>query len=191
MKGMTVYMKKLLIVVDYQNDFVNGSLGFSDAELLETPILNKIKAYEANDDHIIYTLDTHYDEYLETQEGRGLPIKHCIRETEGHALFGKVFDHYQQGNYEWNEVVFKDSFGSADLMKMLIKRKQYDVIELVGLVSYICVLSNAIIAKTAQPEAQIVVDSSCTAGPDKKLHDSCLKLMSEALQIKVTYRNTN
>ena len=179
-------MKRLLIVVDYQNDFVNGSLGFSGAELLETPILNKIKEYEANNDHIIYTLDTHYDEYLETQEGKGLPIKHCIHETEGHALYGKIFDHYYQETYESNEVVFKDSFGSVDLMKMLIERKQYDVIELVGLVSYICVLSNAIIAKTAHPEAKIVVDSNCIAGPDKELHDACLKLMSQALQIKVT-----
>ena len=179
-------MKKLLIVVDYQNDFVTGSLGFSGAELLEGSILKKIKEYEANGDHIIYTFDTHYDEYLETLEGRGLPIKHCIKETEGHALFGKIFDHYQNSNYEWMDEVFKDSFGSVDLMKMLVEREQYEMIELVGLVSYICVLSNAIIAKTAQPEAEIVVDSNCTAGPDKELHDACLKLMSKALQIKVT-----
>ena len=178
-------MKKLLIVVDYQNDFVTGSLGFSGAELLEEPILNKIKAYEANGDHIIYTFDTHYDDYLETREGLGLPIKHCIQETEGHALYGEVFNHYKNGDYIHADEVFKDSFGSVDLMKMLIEREQYEVIELVGLVSYICVLSNAIIAKTAQPEARIVIDANCTAGPDKELHDACLKLMRDALQIKV------
>ena len=178
-------MKKLLIVVDYQNDFVTGSLGFSGAELLEEPILNKIKEYEANGDHIIYTFDTHYDEYLETCEGRGLPIKHCIHETDGHALFGKVLEHYQKRAYKWDKAIFKDTFGSSDLMKELLERQQYDVIELVGLVSYICVISNAIIAKTAQPEAEIIVDSSCTDGPDKKLHDACLKLMRDALQIKV------
>ena len=146
-------MKKLLIVVDYQNDFVTGSLGFSGAELLEDPILNKIKAYEANNDHIIYTFDTHYDDYLETREGRGLPIKHCLKETDGHALYGKILEHYQNGNYEGNDVVFKDTFGSADLLKMLIEKENYAVIELVGLVSYICVISNAVIAKTAQPHA--------------------------------------
>ena len=178
-------MKKLLIVVDYQNDFVTGSLGFSGAELLEEPILNKIKTYEANGDHIIYTFDTHYDDYLETREGLGLPIKHCIQETEGHALYGKVFDHYRNADYADADEVFKDSFGSVDLMKMLIEREQYEVIELVGLVSYICVLSNAIIAKTSQPEAEIVVDSNCTAGPDNGLHDACLKLMRDALQVKV------
>jgi len=178
-------MKKLLIVVDYQNDFVTGSLGFSGAELLEEPILNKIKTYEANGDHIIYTFDTHYDDYLETREGLGLPIKHCIQETEGHALYGKVFDYYRNGDYADADEVFKDSFGSVDLMKMLIEREQYEVIELVGLVSYICVLSNVVIAKTSQPEAEIVVDANCTAGPDQELHDACLKLMRDALQVKV------
>jgi len=178
-------MKKCLIVVDYQNDFVNGSLGFSGAEQLEEPILTKIKAYEASGDDIIYTFDTHYDEYLETREGKGLPIKHCIQETEGHALFGKIFDHYENSDYAHAEEVFKDTFGSSDLLKMLIKKDQYETIELVGLVSYICVLSNAIIAKTAQPEAEIIVDANATAGPDKELHEACLKLMHDALQIKV------
>ena len=178
-------MKKLLIVVDYQCDFVTGSLGFDGAENLEAPILEKIKQYEAAEDDIIYTFDTHYDNYLETLEGRGLPIKHCIKETEGHALYGKVFKHYQESAYPHKEEVFKDTFGSADLMKMLMTRPAYHSIELVGLVSYICVLSNAIIAKTAQPEAEILVDRECTAGPDPKLHDACLALMSKGLQIKV------
>ena len=177
-------MKKLLIVVDYQNDFVNGSLGFTGADLLETPILDKIKQYELSGNHIICTFDTHRDDYFETREGRGLPIKHCIDQTEGHALYGKLHEHYQQ-NYEFADEVFKDTFGSTDLMRMLTEREQYESIELVGLVSYICVLSNAIIAKTAQPEAEIIVDSRCTAGPDADLHDACLKLMREALQITV------
>ncbi|MCL1991109.1 MAG: cysteine hydrolase family protein [Defluviitaleaceae bacterium] len=177
-------MKKLLIVVDYQIDFVTGSLGFAGAKTLETPILSKIKAYEAAGHDIIYTFDTHYDDYLETREGRGLPIAHCIKETEGHALHGKVFDQYKKA-YDNQEEVFKDTFGSADLFNMLMARPQYDVIELVGVVSYICVLSNAVLAKTAQPEAEIVVDSSCTAGPDPNLHDTCLTLMRDALHIKV------
>lgn len=178
-------MKKLLIVVDYQNDFVNGSLGFSGAELLEEPILNKIKVYEESDHHIIYTFDTHDADYLETQEGKNLPIAHCLEKTEGHALFGKVLAHYQNKNDGKDFAIFKNTFGSVDLMKVLLDRKQYDVIELVGVVSYICVLSNAVIAKTAQPEAQIVVDSNCIAGPDQALHDACLALMSKALQMKV------
>ena len=176
---------KLLIVVDYQNDFVNGSLGFDGAELLETPILAKIKQYEASGDHIIYTFDTHRDDYFETREGRGLPIKHCIDKTEGHALHGMLHEHYQNSDYANASEVFKDTFGSTDLMRMLAARAQYEQIELVGLVSYICVLSNAIIAKTAQPEAEIIVDTKCTAGPNPELHEACLKLMREALQITV------
>ena len=178
-------MKRLLIVVDYQNDFVNGALGFDGAELLEIPIMAKIKQYEAAGDDIIYTFDTHYDAYLETREGQGLPIKHCIKESEGHALYGKIHAHYKKGGYEFQAEVFKDTFGSADLLMMLVVREKYESIELVGLVSYICVLSNAIIAKTAQPEAEIIVDSNCTAGPDADLHEACLKLMREALQISV------
>jgi len=178
-------MKKLLIVVDYQNDFVTGTLGFSKAKLLETPILEKIKQYEASEDHIIYTFDTHHDEYLKTQEGLGLPIKHCIHETEGHALYGKVFDHYTRSEYPHVENIFKNSFGAADLLNLLVEKPRYQSIELIGLVSYVCVLTNALIAKTAQPEAQIIVDSKCTAGPNKALHDNCLMLMSQALQIVV------
>ena len=178
-------MQKLLIVVDYQNDFVTGSLGFPEAKRLEMPILNKIKQYETNGDEIIYTLDTHYDDYLETLEGKGLPVVHCIKETEGHALYGRIFDHYQQSTYQKSDVVFKDTFGSADLLKMLIERPQYEQIELVGVVSYMCVLSNAIIAKTAQPEAKIVIDSNCTSGPDQRQHDACLTLMSKSLQMEV------
>jgi len=178
-------MKKLLIVVDYQNDFVTGTLGFDGAELLEIPILEKIKTYEQAGADIIYTFDTHYDNYLETREGRGLPIKHCLKETDGHALYGKILDHYQNSCSPNNTIIFKDTFGSADLMNLLVERPLYDAIELVGLVSYICVLSNAIIAKTAQPEAEIIVDKACTDGPDSNLHDACLNLMREALQIKV------
>lgn len=178
-------MKKLLIVVDYQNNFVTGAYGFAGADALETPILAKVKQYEQAGDHIIYTFDTQYDEYLETREGQGLPIKRCIKGSEGHALFGKLHDHYQHGAYLFQEEVFKDTFGSADLLMMLADREQYESIELVGLVSYICVLSNAIIAKTAQPMAEIIVASKCIAGPDEELHAACLKLMREALQITV------
>ena len=178
-------MKKLLIVVDYQNDFVTGPFGFPEAALLELPILKRIQAYEADAHHIIYTFDTHYDEHLKTKENQGNPIKDNLHKTEGHALYGKVLDHYQRSSYPHVKTLFKDTYGSRDLMLELTKREAYDVIELVGLVSYICVLSNAILAKTAQPEARIVVNSSCTAGPDPKLHEACLNLLRNALRVTV------
>ena len=178
-------MKKLLIVVDYQNDFVTGTLGFEGAKLLEEPILNKIKEYESSNYDIIYTFDTHYDNYLETREGQGLPIKHCLEGSEGHALFGAILEHYKNSTYKFNHTIFKDTYGSSDLMTLLLQRTPYDKIELVGLVSYICVLSNAVIAKTAMPESEIIVDSKYTKGPDKNLHDAALLIMEKALNMTV------
>lgn len=186
---------KLLIVVDYQKDFVDGTLGFPGAKELDEKILTKIKEYEANGDKVIYTFDTHFDDYLETQEGRNLPIEHCISGTDGWELYGEVGKHYKK-DLEFNKVhsFTKYTFGSHHLTRVLqphdnvgVQLGYYNVesIELCGVVSYICVLSNAIIAKTANPEAEIIVDSELVAGPDQKLHNDCLNLMKNALQITV------
>lgn len=169
-------MKKLLIVVDYQNDFVNGALGFSEAAALEEGICAKIDEY-ANDE-IIYTLDTHTDNYMSTQEGKKLPVPHCIKNTSGHELYGKV-----GGKLGGKKFFEKNTFPSLELGKFL-EGKAYDVIELCGLVSNICVISNAIIAKAACPEAEIVVDSSLTSGADTELHEKALDVM-RGLQITV------
>lgn len=169
-------MKKLLIVVDYQNDFVDGALGFSEAAALEEGICAKINEY-ANDD-VIYTLDTHSDNYMSTQEGRNLPVPHCIKGTKGHELYGRVGE-----KLSGKKFFEKNTFPSLELGKFL-EGKAYDTIELCGLVSSICVISNAVIAKAACPEAQIVVDSSLTAGADLELHEKALDVM-RGLQITV------
>lgn len=168
--------KKLLIVIDYQNDFVNGSLGFDEAVLLEDGICAKIDEYAG--DEIIYTLDTHYDGYMSTQEGKNLPIPHCIKGTPGHSLFGKVGHKLKDRKF-----FEKNAFPSLELGKFL-EKKTYDIIELCGLVSNICVISNAVIAKAACPEAEIIVDSSLTASADKDLHKKSLDVM-RGLQITV------
>ncbi|MEG1448090.1 MAG: isochorismatase family cysteine hydrolase [Oscillospiraceae bacterium] len=145
-------MKKLLIVVDYQNDFVNGSLGFSGAEKLEEKILSKIEEYKEND--VVYTLDTHSENYLETKEGKKLPITHCVKGTEGWNLYGELENSLK------NRTCFeKCTFGSDALFDFL-RASEYESVELIGLVSNICIISNAIIAKTALPEAEIIVDAS-------------------------------
>lgn len=167
---------KLLIVIDYQNDFVSGSLGFPEAAALENKICSKIDEYE-NDD-IIYTLDTHHDGYMSTQEGRKLPVPHCIKGTDGHELYGKVKE-----KLAGKKFFEKNTFPSLELGKFL-EGKAYDVIELCGLVSSICVISNAVIAKAACPEAEIIVDSTLTAGADKELHEKSLDVM-RGLQITV------
>lgn len=169
-------MKKLLIVVDFQNDFVDGSLGFPEADLLDEKICRKINEYE--NDEIIYTLDTHYENYMNTQEGKNLPIPHCVKGTDGHALYGKTKKLLK------NKRCFeKNTFPSLELGKYL-EGKDYCIIELCGLVSNICVLSNAVIAKAACPEAEIIVDSRLTAGADKELHSKALDVM-RGLQITV------
>ncbi len=162
-------MKKLLIVVDYQNDFVTGSLGFDGAEKLDYKIANKILEYK--DAEIVYTLDTHSGNYLSTKEGTSLPVPHCIKGTDGHSLYGKT------GNLLKDKRCFeKNTFPSLELANYL-KDNNYDVIELCGLVSNICVLSNAVMAKSACPEAEIIVDSSLTDSADNDLHQKALDVM--------------
>lgn len=174
-------MADLLIVVDYQNDFVSGALGFSGAEALEMPICRKMDEYIARGDDIIFTLDTHGSGYLETQEGKNLPVEHCIAGSEGHKPYGRIAEYMEKGI-----TFFKPTFGSSALMHHLLERS-YRRIELVGLVSNICVLSNAVICKAAQPEAEIVVDAACTASFDLSLHEKAMDVL-EGIQVKVTNR---
>lgn len=173
-------MKRCLIVVDYQNDFVIGSLGFKAAELLESRIAEKTEEYRTNGDDVIFTLDTHGFNYLETYEGKHLPVKHCINGTDGHSLYGKV----GKIKAESDRVFLKNTFGSDDLY-MYLKKNIYSSIELVGVVTNICVISNAVLAKTAQPETEITVDASCVASNDEYLNEAALRVM-ESLQINIT-----
>ena len=176
-------MKKLLVVIDYQNDFVSGSLGFPGAELLDEKIAAKVKKYHKEKDaHVIYTQDTHKTNYLKTQEGRKLPIPHCIRNTEGWEVYGKT----AEACGDRDIVIEKPTFGSLELVE-ICEEEQYEQIELVGLVSNICVLSNAILVKTALPEAEVIVDASCTACADPATNEKALDIM-EGLQITVINR---
>ena len=186
-------MKRLLIVVDYQNDFVEGALGFEGAELLEEPICQKIDEYREAGDTIMFTFDTHHSDYLETLEGRKLPIEHCIDGSSGQELYGEV----AQRVMESDRIFYKPTFGSSELFARLARLQEvadsvgtlpFESIELVGLVSNMCVLSNAVIARTACPNTPIIVDAACTAAPDSSLNEKALDIM-EGLQIEVTNRS--
>lgn len=174
-------MKKLLIVVDFQNDFIDGALGFKEAEKMIDPIKEKILTYQKNQDDIVYTLDTHQNDYIETEEGKHLPVKHCIEGTVGHELHPKIkpllTDHPK---------FIKNTFPSLELGNYL-KKHPYDDIELIGLVSHICVLSNAVIAKSSCPNAAISVDATCTASFDLDLEQKAFDIL-EGLHITVTRR---
>ena len=174
---------RVLVVVDFQKDFVDGALGFPEAAALEGPIEAKVGEYVANGDMVVFTKDMHdADRYPETQEGRRLPVPHCI-DPEGSAIYGSVARYCSEGN-----TVVKDRFGSEDLAARLsFYQGQFDQIELCGLVGSMCVLSNAVVAKAALPEAELLVDAACTAGPDPGLHASAMALL-ETLQITVTNR---
>jgi len=185
-------MKRLLIVVDYQNDFVDGALGFEGAELLDEPIRRKIEEYREAGDTVCFTFDTHHQDYLETQEGEKLPIPHCLDGSEGHKLYGTVAGELRESD----RVFYKPTFGSTGLFERLMKLQEianglgtrpFESIELVGLVSNMCVLSNAVIARTACPNTPIIVDAACTAAPDPAMNEKALDVL-EGLQIEVINR---
>lgn len=176
-------MSKLLVVIDYQNDFVNGSLGFSDAEKIDEGISNKIMRHQGP---VLYTLDTHPFDYLTTREGRALPVEHCIRQSVGWEIYGKTKEALEKVSAICVE---KQSFGIAPQTVSVLKFPELiDEIEIVGLVTNICVISNAIILQAAYPESQIIVDASLCASFDHDLHEKTLDVL-EGLQVKITNRS--
>ena len=172
-------MKKLLIVVDYQIDFVNGALGFDGADALAPKLAARIAAAREAGEDVWFTFDTHEENYLETSEGRHLPVPHCIRGTAGHGLFPEIAALVRPSD----RLICKPSFGSAELFDLL-RASDYERVELCGLVTDICVVSNAILAKTALPEAEIVVDSALVDSFDKQKHVAALDVM-RSVQVTV------
>jgi nicotinamidase-related amidase len=169
--------KSALVVVDYQNDFVDGALGFSGAELLDDKIAARIDSEQGE---VIFTYDTHGQDYLGRAEGKLLPVPHCLKDSPGWAFYGKTAGRDPDKSFE------KPTFGSLELANYL-RQQKFDRVELCGLVSHICVISNAVLAKAALPEAEIVVDARLTDGYDKKLHEAALDIL-ENLHITVTNR---
>ncbi len=165
--------KRCLIVVDYQVDFVSGSLSNPAAAALEEGIVRRIRACREQGDDIIFTLDTHEANYMSTREGERLPVPHCILETPGHALYGRVADECQTGD----AVFYKETFGSKGLFTHL-RQIGYDEIEFCGVVTNICVISNAVLAHTALPEADVCVNAPLCASNDAQLHEKALDVMA-------------
>lgn len=168
-------MSKMLVVVDMQNDFIDGALGTEEAKAIVPKVIEKIKNFKGQ---IFYTRDTHDENYLETQEGKNLPVKHCIMDTDGWQLqedIGRLAK-------ERRSMIFdKPTFGSLSLagcLNGIQKVASIDEIELVGLCTDICVISNALLLKAALPDTKISVDSSCCAGVTPQSHENALKAMA-------------
>ncbi|GCD11695.1 cysteine hydrolase family protein [Clostridium tagluense] len=179
---------KLLLVVDYQNDFVVGSLGFLRAIEIENNIYQKVKEYQKNKDYVMFTYDTHHEDYLATREGKHLPVIHCMKGTFGHKLYGKLqkFINLDQ-SASYGDHVNKSTFALGQNIFKLIKDINIDEIEIIGIVTDKCVISNAISFQTAFPNAEITIDASCCASNDDDLHEKALDIM-ESLQMKIINR---
>lgn len=157
--------KKTLIVVDMQNDFIDGALGTKEAVAIVENVKKKIREYADRGDEIIFTQDTHHEGYLWTNEGKHLPVTHCIEGSNGWKI--------REGLYvEGSPCILKFSFGYTGW-------KDYDLedVELVGLCTDICVVSNALIIKALYPEISVKVDSSCCAGVTPESHKAALETM--------------
>ena len=158
-------MKRTLIVVDMQNDFIDMALGTKEAVSIVPAVKKKIAEYSARGDEIIYTRDTHFENYLDTPEGKKLPVPHCIKGTRGWEIAdglyvpgSKIID---KPNFGW------PGWGSEELYS----------VELIGLCTDICVVSNALIIKATFPEAEVKVDSACCAGVTVESHEAALATM--------------
>ena len=170
---------KMLVVVDYQKDFVDGALGFPGAEKLDAGIAAKIRAYGAQGDLIVQTMDTHQPDYLTTREGKHLPVLHCIAGTDGWQTYGETAK-------AMNDVSFmqidKATFGvhPTQMLELMtwLEGAEVTEIEFVGLVSNICVISNICVFQGAFPNAQILVDPNLIASFDPKTHAAVLEVMA-------------
>lgn len=177
-------MNRYLFVIDYQNDFVDGALGFPGAEKLDGPIAAKIREYGPG--RVLFTRDTHFDNYLDTREGKLLPIVHCIKGTPGWELYGQTAKACAEvGAKAIDKLVF--GMDVTDPATAAVLPDSADEIELVGLVSSICVVSNACVLQSRYPEARIIVDAACTAGLTEEMNEKVLDVM-ENLQVKVINR---
>ena len=171
-------MKRTLIVVDMQNDFIDMALGTKEAVSIVPAVKKKIAEYSARGDAIIFTSDTHFENYMETQEGTNLPVPHCIKDTDGWQIRAEL-DALRK-----TEAIDKLTFGSSALVDVLKNEKNIERITFVGLCTDICVISNAMVVKAFFPEVPLIVDAKGCAGVSPESHKRALEAM-KVCQIKI------
>lgn len=161
---------KLLVVIDMQNDFIDGALGTAEAVAIVDSVAAKISAARAEGTEVWFTRDTHETNYLDTQEGRNLPVPHCIRGTAGWEISPKL-------DVADSPVIDKPTFGSVELAQKVAELKDLESVELIGLCTDICVISNAMLIKAQLPELPVKVDPTCCAGVTPASHENALSAM--------------
>ena len=177
-------MERYLFVIDYQKDFVDGALGFPGAEKLDGKIAAKVREYGKG--RVFFTRDTHFENYLETREGRNLPVIHCVKGSDGWQVYGETAKALAEVEAPGiDKLVF--GMDVTDPATAAVLPETADEIELVGLVSNICVVSNAVVLQSKYPEATVIVDAACTDSFDKALHEKVLDVLA-GFQVKVVNR---
>ena len=182
--------KKILVIVDMQNDFVTGSLANKEAENVVPRIVEKLQKHGKEYSSILVTLDTHNKNYLGTFEGKNLPVEHCVKGTEGHKIVQDIFDVLQQLKKDkvFVKMFQKGTFVSNKLATYLsVTTDNNCEIEIIGVCTDICVVSNALSIRATLPSTVISVDASCCAGTSVKAHEAALKVMNSC-QVKITNR---
>lgn len=176
-------MKKVLVVVDMQNDFIDGTLGTKEAKKIVPNVAEKIRNFDGD---VYGTMDTHGEDYLDTLEGKNLPVEHCVYEEHGWSLNNDIADALINTKGNVHKFCKKSTFGSTQLAHILAKEYLGEEvsIEFIGLCTDICVISNVMIMKAVLPEARFIVDASCCAGVTPESHQNALKAM-EACQIEI------
>ena len=162
---------KVLCVIDMQNDFIDGALGTKEAEAIVKNVKAKIQLYRKNGDTVIFTRDTHSEDYMNTQEGKNLPVPHCIKGSNGWEISEKL-------DTASDKIIDKSTFGSFELAEYISTLADVEEIELIGLCTDICVISNAMILKARFTETPVKVDSSCCAGVTPESHVTALQAMT-------------
>lgn len=167
-----------LIVVDMQNDFIDGALGTKEAQAIVPYVKKQIETFPGK---VFFTRDTHREDYMQTQEGRNLPVPHCIRDTEGWQIRKELEE------LRTTTAIDKDTFGARDLVKVLGEEEKLDSVTFLGLCTDICVISNVMLVKAFFPEVPVTVDAAGCAGVTPRSHATALDAM-EAVQVKVINR---
>ena len=171
-------MQKLLVVVDMQNDFIDGALGTKEAVAIVPKVKEKIETFEGT---VLFTRDTHFENYMETQEGKNLPVPHCIENTDGWQIRSEL------DALRTTDAIDKVTFGSSELPEKLAALNAENPIEsitFVGLCTDICVISNVMVTKAFFPEIPVIVDAACCAGVSPATHKNALEAM-KVCQVKV------